>query len=72
MYHTNGEDIGVTKEILDPKKTMNHVVVRRIRKKQCQLTVGQTHTFIGDEPPAFGGEGLAPNPFSYVLAGLGL
>ena len=70
--HANEEDIGVTEEIWDPKKTMNHVVVRRIRNKQCQITVGRTHTFIGDEPPVFGGEGLAPNPFSYVLAGLGL
>ena len=57
----------------DPVKDLwNKVVVRGIRNKQCQITVADCHSFIGDEPQALAGDGLGPNPFALVLAGLGL
>lgn len=56
----------------DVKHFWNRVTVRSIQNKQSQIIVGDAHSFIGDEPPALGGEGLGPNPFSLVLSGLGL
>ena len=54
------------------KAFWNKVVVRGIENKQCQITICDTLSFIGDEPEALGGEGLGPNPFTLMLASLGL
>lgn len=54
------------------KDYWNKVFVRSIERKQCQIVVGDTLAFIGDEPPALKGDGYGPNPFALVLAGLGL
>jgi len=56
----------------DEKNFWNRVTVRSVQNKQSQITVGGIHSFIGDEPPALGGDGLGPNPFTLVVAGLGL
>ena len=62
----------LAKGLGDVKQFWNRVVVRGIRHKQSQITIGDTHSIIGDEPPALGGDGLGPNPFSLLLASLGL
>lgn len=56
----------------DVKNFWNRVVVRSIHRKQSQITIGDAHSFIGDEPPSLGGDGLGPNPFTLVVSGLGL
>ena len=56
----------------DEKHFWNRVTVRSIRNKQSQITIGGVHSLIGDEPPALGGDGLGPNPFTLVVSGLGL
>ena len=56
----------------DEKHFWNRVTVRSVQNKQSQITIGGAHSFIGDEPPALGGDGLGPNPFTLVVSGLGL
>ncbi|MEE8110782.1 MAG: hypothetical protein V3T44_07110 [bacterium] len=56
----------------DVKNFWNRVVVRSIHRKQSQIVIGDAHALIGDEPPALGGDGLGPNPFTLVVSGLGL
>ena len=66
------KEVSVAELPYDVKQFWNRVVVRSIHHKQSQVIVGDTHSFIGDEPAALGGEGLGPNPFSLILSGLGL
>ncbi|MFQ5914160.1 MAG: OsmC family protein [Nitrospinota bacterium] len=54
------------------KAFWNKVIVRGIENKQSQIIIGDTLSFIGDEPQALGGDGLGPNPFTLMLASLGL
>jgi uncharacterized OsmC-like protein len=54
------------------KAFWNKVIVRGIENKQSQIIIGDKLSFIGDEPEALGGDGLGPNPFTLMLASLGL
>ena len=47
-------------------------IVRGIENKESQIIIGDTLSFIGEEPEALGGDGLGPNPFTLMLASLGL
>ena len=62
----------VTQLPYDEKNFWNRVIVRSVYRKQSQIIIGGVHSFIGDEPPALGGDGLGPNPFTLVVSGLGL
>ena len=49
---------------------MPEVIVKHIRNLQQQV-ITQGHSFISDEPVKLKGDGLGPNPYDLLLAGLG-
>ncbi len=48
-----------------------HVVVRGSARSFLQEIVSGSHSFRADEPESAGGTNAAPDPYDYVLAGLG-
>jgi len=49
---------------------MGEVTVKHIRNLQQQV-ITEGHSFISDEPIKLKGDGLGPNPYDLLLAGLG-
>lgn len=51
-------------------QTKNTVSCESIENHQVLIRSG-AHAWVADEPPALGGDGLAPNPFDLLLGALG-
>jgi putative redox protein len=49
---------------------MGEVTVKHLHKLQQQV-ITEDHSFISDEPIKLKGDGLGPNPYDLLLAGLG-
>lgn len=49
---------------------MGEVVVKHLQNLQQQV-ITEEHSFISDEPVKLKGDGLGPNPYDLLLAGLG-
>jgi uncharacterized OsmC-like protein len=49
---------------------MREVIVRHLQNLQQQV-ITEEHSFISDEPVKLKGDGLGPNPYDLLLAGLG-
>jgi putative redox protein len=53
---------------------MSHTVIVRengLGRYQQDITVGERHRLVADEPVAVGGGDVGPAPFDFLLAGLG-
>jgi putative redox protein len=50
---------------------MAEVIVSSIRNLQNEVSYGDNHTFITDEPVAAGGDDAGPDPYTLMLAALG-
>ncbi len=50
---------------------MSEVIVRSLSNVQNQVTYGEGHTFITDEPVEVGAEDAGPDPYTLLLAALG-
>lgn len=46
------------------------VTVRSLTKLQHEIVAGD-HRLLADEPPAAGGDGAGPDPYTFLLAALG-
>ena len=49
---------------------MGEVIVKHLHNLQQQI-ITEEHSFISDEPVKLKGDGLGPNPYDLLLAGLG-
>jgi uncharacterized OsmC-like protein len=50
---------------------MSEVIVTSLKNLQNQVTYSDGKTFLLDEPESVGGDGLAPDPYTLLLAALG-
>ena len=50
---------------------MSDVIVTSLSNLQNEVSYGDNHTLITDEPVAAGGEGAGPDPYTLLLAALG-
>jgi Predicted redox protein, regulator of disulfide bond formation len=50
---------------------MSYVVVKSLSNLQNEVSYGDNHTLITDEPAAAGGEDAGPDPYTLLLAALG-
>ena len=50
---------------------MSYVIVTSLSNLQNEVSYGDNHTLITDEPLAMGGEDAGPDPYTLLLAALG-